>query len=71
MSAHPLQECDPDDPLGILRMLPTVSRRVGGRGRGTPPGHEGTEHFRAAFGLRRLAAVGHSESRIDSLREAV
>ena len=79
MSAQPVQEHAPDDPLEILRMLPErfheqfPSEYAAAAEAARRP--EGYQALHAMLRLWRLTAVGYSEpgfeGRLGSLREAV
>ena len=77
MSAQPVQEHDPDDPVEILRLLPErfheqfLSESAAEAARRP----EGDQALHAMLRLWRLTAFGYSEpgfeGRLGSLREAV
>ena len=75
MSAQPVQEHDPDDPLEILRMLSEqfLSEYAAAAEAARRP--EGDQALHAMLRLWRLTAVGYSgsgfEGWLGSLREAV
>ena len=78
MSAQPVQEYDPDDPMEILRVLPEqFHEQFLAEYRAAAEGAQRVEGYRALHNLLRLwrlTAIAHSdptfETRLERVREA-